>query len=453
MTAATGAALDVAERTLALVRGRAGDGAEAEVYVRHGTHALTRFANSFIHQNVAEEVSHIVVRVALDGRTASSGLDGPTDDATLGRLVDNALAAARVAPVDPGWPGLTPPTPIDGTDHWDEATASSGPDYRATLVAAFVAAADGLETAGFCSTTAIEAAFANSAGRTASGRTTKATIDGIARTATADSSDRKTSYRLADIDGVHAGRWAGRRARAASDPVDLEPGRYEVILAQGAVSNLLTFLFVHGFNAKAVEEGRSFVRLGERQFDDSFSLRDDVADEGMIGIGFDVEGTPRRRVDLVDRGVTRSILHTRRTAHAAGGDARSTGHAVEGGGPYGALGASLVVPAGDKDHDALIAGVERGVYVVEFWYTRILDPRTQVVTGLTRNGVWLIEDGKIGRAVKNMRFTQSFSDALAPGAVRAIGSERELHPGGFESDLLVPSLHLASWNFTGGAKG
>ena len=282
---------------------------------------------------------------------------------------------------------------------------------------------------------------------------TEATIDGIARTATADGSARRTSARFGDIDGRDAGHWAGARARAASDLIDLEPGRYEVILAQGAVSNLLTFLFVHGFNAKAVEEGRSFVRLGEQQFDRSVSFRDDVADPSMIGLGFDVEGTPRRRVDLVEDGVTRSILHTRRTAKAAGGEAASTGHAIEGGGPFGALGASVVMAAGDRDHDALIAGVERGVYVVDFWYTRILDPRTQVVTGLTRNGVWLIEDGRIGRAVKNMRFTQSFSEAIAPGAVRAVGSERELLPSGFASDLLVPSLHLASWNFTGGAKG
>ena len=453
MTTSTGTALDVAERVLSLVRDRPGAGAEAEVRVERGTRALTRFATSFIHQNVAEDVSHVLLRVALDGRTASSSLDGPTDDGTLGRLVDNVLAAARVAPLDAGWPGLTPPSPAPAVDHWDEETARSGPDDRARRVAAFVEAAEGLETAGACSTTAIEAAFANSAGQAATGRMTEATIDGIARTPTADGSARRTSARIGDVDGRDAGYWAGARARAASDPIDLEPGRYEVILAQGAVANLLTFLLVHGFNAKAIEEKRSFVRLGVRQFDESVSFRDDVGDPAMIGLGFDAEGTPRRRVDLVEDGVSRALLHTRRTAHALGGDAASTGHAIEGGGPFGALGASVVMAAGDRDRDGLIAGVERGVYVVDFWYTRILDPRTQVVTGLTRNGVWLIEDGKIAKAVRNLRFTQSFSEALAPGGVRAIGSERELLPSGFASDLLVPSLHLASWNFTGGAKG
>ena len=101
----------------------------------------------------------------------------------------------------------------------------------------------------------------------------------------------------------------------------------------------------------------------------------------------------------------------------------------------------------------LIAGVGRGVLVTDFWYTRILDPRTQVVTGLTRNGVWLVEDGRIVRPVTNMRFTQSFLDALGPGAVRGIGSDPALIVGGWDSAYLVPSLHLANWNFTGGAKG
>jgi predicted Zn-dependent protease len=454
VTTETDAALDVAERVLARVRERAGsEAAEAEVNAAAGISALTRFATSFIHQNVAEDVSHVLLRVALDGRTAASSLDGPTDDDSLGRLVDNVVAAARVAPADRGWPGLTPPTPVTDPGHWDEATAAAVPDDRATRVRAFVDAADGLETAGYCSTSAIDAAFVNSAGHSATGRATDAAIDGIARTPTADSAGRGMSFRLADIDGRDAGHWAGARARAASDPVDLDPGRYEVILAPGAVADVLGFLALYGFNGKAVEEGRSFVRLGDAQFDPSFSLFDDVADPGMVGLGFDVEGTPRRRVGLVEDGVSRDLLHTRRTAAAAGGKARSTGHAVEGGGTFGALGGKLVVPAGDRDHDALIAGVERGVYVLDFWYTRILDPKTQVVSGLTRNGVWLIEDGKIGRALTNMRFTQSFSGALGPGAIRAVGSERELHGGSFGTDLLVPSLHLASWNFTGGAKG
>jgi predicted Zn-dependent protease len=446
----------VADRVLALVRERAGETAEAEVTVRLGTSALTRFATSFIHQNVAEEVSHVLVRIALDGRSASSSLDAPTDDATLARLVDDVLAAARIAPHDPDWPGLTRRTPLAelaGVDQWEDATAAGDPAHRARLVRAFVDAAEGLETAGFCATSATAVAFANSVGQRLVGRRTTANLDGIARTTTADGSARRASLRLADLDGSLVGAAAARRARQASDPSDLEPGRYEVVLGPQCVANLLSFLLVHGFNGRAIEEGRSFVRLGEAQFDPSLTLRDDVTAAGTVGVPFDVEGTPKRPLELVRAGVTTGVLHTRRTAHAAGGDAASTGHAVEGGTAWGALGANFDLAAGDRSEDALIAGVERGVLVTDFWYTRILDPRTQVVTGLTRNGVWLVEDGRIVRPVTNLRFTQSFIDALGPGAVRRVGSERVLIIDGWESVFLVPSLHLASWNFTGGAQG
>ncbi len=444
------AASSTADQVLELVRARASS-AEAEVVVMSGVSALTRFANSFIHQNVAEESSHVLLRVALDGHVASVSFDGPSDGEHLGRLAEDAIEAARAQSVDPDWPGLTPPTPGLAVEHWDEATAVTSPDERARRVRGFVDAAGGLETAGFCSTSASIADFQNSAGQRLTGRTTHATLDGIARTGTADGAARKTSVRLTDLDGRAMGERATTKARTASDQTDLEPGRYEVILEPECVSNILSFLLAHGFNGKAVEDGRSFIRLGEQQFDPSITLLDDVTDPAMVGIPFDVEGTSKRPLDLVSGGVTKALLHNRRTARKAGTE--STGHAVEGGGPFGALGANLVLTAGAASTDELIAGVGRGLLVTDFWYTRILDPKTQVVTGLTRNGVWLVEDGRIVRPVTNMRFTQSFVEALAPGAVRAVGSEPALLFGGWDSVYLVPALHLESWNFTGGAKG
>ena len=444
--------LELAEHVLDLVRTRAAD-AEVEVTVRRGTEALTRFANSFIHQNVATEVNHVLLRVALDGRNASTSIDGPADDASLGRVIDGVLEAMRVRPPDPDWPGLAPRAAAPDVEHWDDATAAADPDDRAARVRAFVDAGGGLETAGFCSTSAIHVAFASSAGQRLTGRATAAELDGIARTPTADGSSRRASVRLADLDGREVGERAASKARDASNPTDLEPGRYEVILEPDCVANILSFLLIAGFNAKAVEEGRSFANVGDAQFDRSISLRDDVTDPAMSGIPFDVEGTPKRPLDLVRRGVTSGLLHTRRTARAAGKATESTGHAVEGGGAYGALGANLILGAGDRSPAELMAGVGRGVLVTDFWYTRILDPRTQVVTGLTRNGVWLVEDGRIVRPVTNMRFTQSDLDALGPGGVRGIGSDPALIVGGWDSAYLVPTLHLGSWNFTGGAKG
>jgi predicted Zn-dependent protease len=443
-------AIDTAERAIKLARSRAAD-AEVEVTVRQGTEALTRFATGFIHQNVASELNHVLIRVALDGRNASTSVDGPADDEGLGRAIDNVLEAARVRPPDPEWPGLAPRAEAPAVDHFDEATAAATPDERAQRVRAFVDAAGGLETAGFCSTTTVQLAFANSAGQRLSGRGTATEIDGIARTPSADGSSRHASVRIGDLDGRAVGERAATKARTASDPTDLEPGRYEVVLEPDCVANILSFLLVAGFNGKAVEEGRSFARVGEAQFDRSITLRDDVTDPGTLGIPFDIEGTPRWPLDLVRAGVTSGLLHTRRTAKAAAG--ASTGHAVEGGAAWGALGANLVLEAGDRTTEELVAGVERGVLVTDFWYTRILDPRTQVVTGLTRNGVWLIENGRVVRPVTNLRFTQSFLEALGPDAVRGISQDRALALAGWDSIYLVPSLHLASWNFTGGAKG
>jgi predicted Zn-dependent protease len=442
--------LQVAERVLELVRERAAD-AEAEVTVRTGTSALTRFANSFIHQNVAEEISHVALRVANDGRVASTAFDGTPDDEALARLAQNALDAAGVRPPDPDWPGLAPRADTRDPGHWDDATAAAGPDERAQRVADFVTAAGGLETAGACRSEAITVAFANSAGQRAEGRTTGADIDGIARTGTSDGSARMASVRLADLDGSAAGDRAARKARDGADPADLEPGRYEVLLEPQCVTDILLFLSVYGFNGRAVEEGRSFVRPGEQQFDPAFTLRDDPSDPAQIGIGFDAEGTPKRPFDLVLDGMTCGVIHTRRTAAKAGTE--STGHAVEGAEAFGALPLNLVVTAGDRSTNDLIGSVERGLLVTDFWYTRILDPRTQVVTGLTRNGVWLVEDGRIVRPVSNLRFTQSFVEALAPGAIRGVSSDRRLLYDEFGSASLVPALHLASWNFTGGAMG
>jgi predicted Zn-dependent protease len=442
--------LDTADQVIELVRATDGS-AEAEVTVRTGTDALTRFANGFIHQNVAEEINNVLLRVATGGRVAASSLDGPADGPGLRRLVNNVFAAARVRPIDPDWPGLAPLVSAPEVDHWDDETAMAAPDERAARVEHFVAAAGGLEAAGFCATTALTVAFANSAGQRLSGRSTAAALDGIARTGSSDGSGRALSSRLSDIDGSAVGDAAARRARNSADPTDIEPGRYEVVLGPSCVADILQFLFIYGLNGLPIHEGRSFARQGDAQFDRSISIRDDATDPEQLGVAFDIEGTPKRSVDVVRDGVTRTVLQTRRTARKSGSE--TTGHAVEGGETLGAIPSNIVLESGGRSPEELVAGVERGLLVTDFWYTRILDPRTEVVTGLTRNGVWLIEDGRVVRAVRNLRFTQSYVEALGPGAVKAIGSDASLVQGGFDIASLVPSLHLASWNFTGGAQG
>ena len=428
------------EQVLELV----GDRAEAIVSASAGEAALTRFATSMIHQNVAEDDSSVFLKVIVDGRYASASTTQFDRDA-LQRLADRTIAAARLRPADPEWPGLAPASDAPAIEHWDDTTADASPDDRAAVVKAFVDAGGGLEAAGYCSTNGRHTAFANSAGQRLEGRSTSATINGIHRTGTSDASSTFTSVRLADLDGAVAGAEAGQRAAATADGIDLEPGTYEVVLAPSCLANMLQFLAYAGFNAKAHLDGTSFVHLGEAQFDASVSIWDDATDPRTLGLPFDNEGTPKRKVDLVLGGVTSSLVHDRRTARLAGGE--STGHGL-GQESTGAYPSNLFFGEGPSSADELIAGVERGLAVYDFWYTRILDPKTQVVTGLTRNGVFLIEDGKLGPAVRNLRFTQSFVAALGPGKVKGIGNDAHLVNG-----MHVPSVHLASWNFTGGAKG
>jgi len=432
----------LADWVLELVGGRA----EAEVTATGGRSALTRFANSHIHQNMAEDHLGVRLRLAVDGRLASAYTDR-TDLDGLQRLVDTTFAAANLRPRDPGWPGLAPAAAITGSDHYDPGTHRAPPADRADVVRDFVEAGAGLSAAGYCSSAGYDVFFANSAGQRAAGRTSHATVDGIHRGKGAAGSGWQSSVRLSALDGAVAGATAAAKARDGVDPLELEPGAYQVVLEPPCVADLLDFLVGYGFSAKTHAEGRSVVRLGEAQFDPAVSLADDAGDDRALSLSFDAEGTPRRRLDLVRDGVPVNLLHDRRTAAAAGTD--STGHGTPGGESYGPSPSTLVLAAGGSGVDELIAGVDRGLLVTELWYTRILDPKTQVVTGLTRNGLFLIEAGEVTRPVANLRFTQSYADALAPGNVVAIGSDTRLRG----TDAIVPSVHLASWHFTGGARG
>jgi predicted Zn-dependent protease len=292
-------------------------------------------------------------------------------------------------------------------------------------------------------------------------------LDGIARHGGADGVARASGTGLSSVDGARLGARAAAKVRIAGEPVELPPGRYQAVLEPTAAHDVLRCLSIYGFGGRAVNERRSFARIGEAQLDPSVSIVDDATAAGAVGLTVDAEGTPRRRVELVSAGVTMAVAHDRRTAAEAG--ASSTGHAVLDGSwgpmpvnlrlhdarvPDGPVPSEVDGPVADSDVEELVAAVDRGVLVTDHWYTRVLDPRTLVMTGLTRNGVWLIEDGQLVAPVRNMRFTQSYPEALGPGAVLGIGRHGSTLTSNYEeSSLVVPALRLASWNFTGGASG
>ncbi|MEU4425920.1 metallopeptidase TldD-related protein [Actinoplanes sp. NPDC024001] len=477
------AELGIAVKVIELVRSLAGRAAEAEVVVRHDAQALTRFANSTIHQNVADVVTAVRLRLHLDGRTAG-GSTTITDADGLRTLVERTIAAARVSPADPSWPGLTPPAALRVTaGHpgsgersglafgFDEATARATPAERAERVADFVRAADGLETAGYCRTVYVSAAFANTAGQAVEGRAAEAAMDGIARVDGADGVARLASARLADLDGAALGARAAAKARAARRPVELPPGDYEVVLEPDAVADLLQNFGTYGFNGKAYVQRQSFAEPGTEQFDPSVTIVDEPLGsrgEPAPDLPFDDEGTPRRSLVLVRDGVTRAVAHDR-TSAAQDDGAESTGHASASSRSWGPQPTHLRLEASERPAGGpggngtgpiaesarpLVARMRRGLLVTDLWYTRVLDPKSLVVTGLTRNGVWLVEDGEIVSAVGGLRFTQSYPQALGPGRVLGIGAESVLLPESWgRARYAAPALHLAAWNVTGNASG
>lgn len=437
----------VAARTIELLPA----GVAGQVQVRAGTSALTRFANSFIHQNVADEGTAITLTVAIGKQVASASAHVSDDDA-LRRFVSAVADAASIAPETADWPGLIGGEEVVG--HPPEPTAASiTPDDRAAAVGAFVDAAPDLRAAGYCQTEHADVVLMNSAGLVARGSAASAILDGIHQTPTSAGSAHRASRRFGDLDGAAVGGLAAARARRSVDTSDVDAGAYEVVLAPEAAATLALFLAFYGFNAKQVAEGRSFVRVGEQQFDPAFRLVDDGTRPGSFGTGFDAEGTAKRRVELVTDGVVRNLAVDRRQSPKVGLD--TTGHAISfEGAYYGPIPADLCVLPGAESEAELIASVERGLYVSTFNYCRILDPRTTVTTGLTRNGTFVIEDGEIVGAASNLRFTQSFAEALRPGNVLGVGSDARMADAEFGPGLVhAPSLRLRSWRFTGGAAG
>jgi predicted Zn-dependent protease len=445
--------LELADRVVDLIQGYdAGDAeVEANVTVRRARHGLTRFANSFIHQHVGEDTITVGLSVAVDGRSATASSTSVDEDA-LRDLVERTLASAALQPVDPYWPGAATPQDVPDADHVDPATAESDPAARAAGVKAFVEQAPDLRAAGFLDTETNWVAFASTAGQRVSGAASRATIDGIHQTGTSAGMAHQTARAIGDLDTTAVGALAADRARRSAEFVDVDPGPLEVVLCPEAIATIVTFLSVYGFNAKMHQEGGSFAEVGAQQFDPAITLIEDPEDPRAIGLPFDAEGTPRKSFTLVDQGVTTALSYDKRTALRGG--TTTTGNAVPGAASFGSIPYNPRLVAGDTSPEDLIAGVERGLLVTQFHYCRVLEPKSLVVTGLTRNGTFLIEDGEVKGAVGNMRFTQSFLSALGPDKVLGVGNDDRYANGEFGPGMVIaPSLRLASWNFTGGAKG
>lgn len=438
-------ALTLAERAL---RHAMREGAtEAEALVMTEDAALTRFANSQIHQNVAETNVTVNLRFVV-GKRVGVASSGRTDEEGLRTLAANAAAIARVVEELDDWSGLPEPTPIEEVtaDH-ASATADYSPESRAEGVRAVIAAADiaGVTAYGSFSTGTESTAVANSKGIRAGGTRTVAQLltvsmgpgggTGYAEQAAVDATV---------IDAAAIGRESAEKARATANAVAIDAGDYPVVLEEYAVVDLLDMLGYLGFSALAVQEERSFVEIGRRIGSDLVSIVDDGRDPAGLPMAFDYEGVAKQRVSLLEAGVCRGVVHDAQTAARDG--VTSTGHGLPAPNPYGPFPLNQVMAPGDATRTDLIAGLDRGLLVTRFHYTNPVHPKLAIVTGMTRDGTFLVEGGRIVGPVKNLRFTQSYLDAMA-GTV-AVARERKTLKG-FLGGAVVPALRLESWTFTG----
>jgi len=420
---------------------------EAEALVMADDSALTRFANSEIHQNVAERNVGINLRFVNGRRIAVTSSDR-IDDEGLRRLATTAAAIARNVDELEDWGGLPEAGPVEATPAaFSAATAGATPEFRAEAVRAVIAAADdaGAIAYGSFSTGVETIAVANTKGiRVVQERTGSQLLTVHMSPDGGSGYAEETAVDASTIDAISIGREAAEKARVTVGAVSVDPGDYPVVLEEYAVVDLLDMLGYLGFSALAVQEGRSFVEPGRRIGSDLVSIWDDGADPVGLPMAFDYEGVGKQRVELIDRGVCRGVVYDAQTASRAG--RASTGHGLPAPNPYGPFPINMIMAPGTATRDELISGFDRGLLVTRFHYTNPVHPKLAIVTGMTRDGTFLVEGGRIVGPVKNLRYTQSYLAAIT--GVSAVSRERKTLRG-FLGAAVVPAVRIDEWTFTG----
>jgi PmbA protein len=407
--------------------------------------ALTRFANNIIHQNVAEQAQWLSVRVALDQKTARATTNR-FDAASIQSAVEQAIALARSVAADPEMLPMAEAQPVAEIARYDAATAAASPSDRAQAVAEAIRLVEsaGQTAAGIYSNGETIEAILNSRGLAGWHQETLAQFS---ITAMADDSSgwaKASAVSHSAFDPVALAGQASGKARLSKDPREVAPGRYTVILEPAAVLDLVGQIF-GDFSATSVHDKRSFLtdRMGTRLFGENIHISDDVAHPLQAGVPFDGEGIPRGKLALVEAGVPRELAYSRASAKRMG--VAPTGHGFPLPNDVGEAPLNIVIAGGDTPVEQMIASTERGILVTRLWYIREVDPFEKIMTGMTRDGTFLIEDGAVRRGLRNFRFNQGIIEmlnnveAMSPVA-RASGEEA--------FDMVVPAMKVRNFNFT-----
>jgi len=420
---------------------------ETEALVFSSESALTRYTHNYIHENMVEKNWQLSVRAVI-GKRIGVAATNRLDAQGIADVVERATDIARLSPQDDDFPGLPDDnTPTDDIpETCDEATATLGPQARADAVAQItqVMCRNALYAAGYVSSRADTIAIANSKGvrRRFRGSDSAINIKAIGET----SSGYAEGYarRFADLSPKDLAERAARKAVEGAAPRQLEPGKYTVILEPPAFREFLGYLSWMAFGAQPFEQGSSFMsgRLGEKVMGANVTIRDDFTQREHLGLPFDFEGAPRWPVTLVENGIAKDVVYD--SYYAAKLHHVNTGHALPAPNPDGPMPLNVVVDPGVSTIDEMIAGVERGVLMTRTWYIRLVDQKQTIITGMTRDGLFLIEHGAVKHGLKNMRFNESIVDALGRCQLASELVRSESH--------VLPAARIDGFHFTSGTE-
>lgn len=423
-----------------------------EVLAMEQDESLTRFANNFVHQNVMERNAQVTVRSVI-GTKVGIVVSSDVRPDSLRRLAIRASEVAKLQPENPEFKGLPSPEPVTPVTAFDQSVAQCTPARRAESVGIICrkAASSRCSAAGSMTTSAFNIGVANSNGVFAEHRSTMVDASTVIMAQNSSGWAQTSSWRLDVVEPESLADEALRKVRLGVDPVEFEPGEYSVILDPYATADLLEMLAFDGMGALAFQEERSWMngRIGHRIMADGVTIIDDGLDTSGLPSPFDFEGVPKKAIPIVEAGVVMGPVYDTFTAGRDRGErVISTGHATPPS-PQGRLGPvpmNLFLRPGTTSLEAMIKSTKLGLYITRFWYTRTVHPRDAVVTGMTRDGTFVIRDGEIAHPAKSLRFTQSYVEALK--YAEAIGSTPRLLRSGFGGATSVPAVKLAKFKFT-----
>jgi PmbA protein len=412
-----------------------------------------------VHQPTLISDETLTLRVVRDGKVGCASTNR-TDDEGVREAARRAAEAADSARPDPDYPGLQPPSEVPEVEGFDEPTAALTPEDQAAGAGAAIEAAPGYGLYGYFTSGVTEIAVSSSTGHAVAQTMTDASVLAIAASDQESGYAEATSWRAGELDPAAVAEEAAEKAAQTKGAVEIEAGTHAAVLEPYAFSELLWYFGFSSLGALSFLEERSYLsgRLGQQLFHESFTLADDGLDPRGLPKAFDFEGTPKQRVILVEDGVAKDVVWDRRTAKRAGGERVSTGHALtppaQG---FGPIPFNLSVEGGDASRDELVEQVENGIYVTRLHYLGVVDPREGIITGMTRDGTFRIEGGKITKPVVNLRFTTSFPKLVE--ALLGLGNDVELvnrndfYDERYPFGTLVPTVATGAFTIVGTGSG